>query len=180
MVSALALRPLARGQRALKNQAAAYPCCSAPILDGYCAELQTQLPEDGSAAPRKPEETAAALRADRCRRTRASGTRRLLCRRLRRRRGLDRQRLIGVEPNREQEIGFIGAPAVANAEIDRLGAPEQLRILRLILARKFRDRAGIAAERKEVPFLRAEIGERNTGIVLDDGRAAREDEVAHC
>jgi len=49
----------------------------------------------------------------------------------------------------------------------------------LISSREFGDRAGIAAEREEAPLLRAVIGQRNSGIVLDDRRAIGEKEVAH-
>ena len=63
------------------------------------------------------------------------------------------------------------APAIADSEIHRLRAPEQLGIGLLISSRELVDRAGITAERKEAPFLRAVIVKRNAGIVLDDGGA---------
>src|ERR1700744_4040088 len=73
----------------------------------------------------------------------------------------------------------MGAPAIADAEIHRLRAAEQLGIGLLIASRKFADRAGIMAEREEVPLLRIVIAERNAGIVLDDGGAVGEQEVTH-
>src|SRR5882724_6318186 len=71
------------------------------------------------------------------------------------------------------------APAIADAEIHRLCPPEQFGIGLLISSRKFRDRAGIAAEWEEAPLLGAVIGQRNSGIVLNDRRAVGEKEVAH-
>src|ERR1700686_2008570 len=71
------------------------------------------------------------------------------------------------------------SPAIADAEIHRLGSPEQLGIFFLISSRKFRDRTGIVAEREEAPFLRTVIRQRNSGIVLDDGGAIGENEIAH-
>src|SRR5258708_6091754 len=41
------------------------------------------------------------------------------------------------------------------------------------------DRAGIAAEREDPPFLRIVVVERNTGIVLDDGGAVGEQKIAN-
>src|ERR1700723_3312837 len=70
-------------------------------------------------------------------------------------------------------------PAIADAEIHRLGAPKQLGIGWLISSGKFIDWTGITAERKEAPLLRTVIAERNSGIVLNDGCAIGEDEVAH-
>src|SRR6266481_7438500 len=70
-------------------------------------------------------------------------------------------------------------PAIANAEIDRLAPPEQLGILRLVPSGEFGNRTGIAAERKEPPFLRIIIAKWNAGIVLDDGGAVGEQKVAH-
>src|SRR5438445_13784847 len=71
------------------------------------------------------------------------------------------------------------APAIADAEIDRLRAPEQCGIRILITSREFVDRSQITAEREKAPFLRAVIRERDSGIVLDDGGAVGEQEVAH-
>ena len=71
------------------------------------------------------------------------------------------------------------APAIADAEIHRLAAPEQLGIGFLVSSGEFPDRAGVASERKEPPYLRIVIGQRHAGIVLDDGGAVGEDEVAH-
>src|SRR3979411_1097064 len=71
------------------------------------------------------------------------------------------------------------APAIANAEIHRLAPPEQLGILLLVPSREFGDRTGVAAKRKKPPFLRIVKGERNAGIVLDDGGAVGEQEIAH-
>src|SRR5258705_9744946 len=70
-------------------------------------------------------------------------------------------------------------PAIANAEIHRLAPPEQLSILRLVPSGELGNRTGIAAERKEPPFLRIITAKRNAGIVLDDGGAVGEQEVAH-
>src|SRR6476660_2228524 len=71
------------------------------------------------------------------------------------------------------------APAIADAEVYRLAAPEQLRILRLVPSGEFRNRTGIVAKRKEPPFLPVVTVERNAGIVLDDGGAVGEQKVAH-
>src|SRR5487761_2020027 len=71
------------------------------------------------------------------------------------------------------------APAITDAEIDRLRPLEQFGIGLLILPREFGDRAGIAAKGKETPLPRAVIGERNPGIVLNYRRAVGENEVAH-
>src|SRR5476649_1678078 len=71
------------------------------------------------------------------------------------------------------------APAIADAEIHRLAAPEQLGILLLISSREFGDRTGITAKREEAPFLRTVICQWNAGIVLDDRGAVGEKEVAN-
>src|SRR5882762_9389083 len=70
-------------------------------------------------------------------------------------------------------------PAIADPEIHRVRLPEQLGIGFLVAAGEFGDRAGIATEREEAPFLRAVISERNAGIILDDGGAVVEDEITH-
>ena len=49
----------------------------------------------------------------------------------------------------------------------------------MVLDGGIRDRTGIAAERKKAPPIRIVIGERNPGIVLDDGGALGENEVTH-
>ena len=59
------------------------------------------------------------------------------------------------------------------------GSPEQFGILLLVSSGKFGDRAGVAAEREEPPFPRIVIRQRNAGIVLDDGGAVGEQEIAH-
>src|ERR1700751_4372448 len=71
------------------------------------------------------------------------------------------------------------SPSIAYAKIDRLAAPEKLGIGRLVSAGEFGDRTGIAAERKEPPFPGIVVRERNAGIVLNDGGAVGEDEIAH-
>ena len=73
----------------------------------------------------------------------------------------------------------MGAPAIADAEIHWLGAAEQLGVGLLVFARELPDRAGIAAKRKEAPFLGAVRGKRKAGIVLNDGRTVGKEEVAH-
>src|SRR6516162_10533302 len=70
------------------------------------------------------------------------------------------------------------APTIADTEIHWLRPPEQFCVGRLVLAGKFADRALISAERKEVPSLRIVIAEWDAGIVLDDGCAVGENEVA--
>ena len=70
------------------------------------------------------------------------------------------------------------APAVTDAEIDRLAAPEQFGIGPLVSSGEFVDRAGVATEWKEPPFLWIVIGKWHAGIVLNDGGAVGEDELA--
>src|SRR5216684_3832538 len=70
-------------------------------------------------------------------------------------------------------------PAIADAEIHWLRPPKQLGIGLLVPTGELADRPGIAAEREEAPFPWAVIGQGNSGIVLDDGGAVGEDEVAY-
>src|SRR6266581_8765309 len=70
-------------------------------------------------------------------------------------------------------------PAIADAEIDRLRAREQFGVALLVAAGEFTDRPEIAAKREEPPLPRIVIRKRNSGIVLDDGRAVGEQPVAH-
>src|SRR4029077_20323303 len=70
------------------------------------------------------------------------------------------------------------APAIADAEIHRLGAAKEFGIGFLIPPMEFGARAGIAAEREKAPLPRPVIGERDSGIVLNDGRTVGENEVA--
>src|SRR4051812_22514940 len=106
------------------------------------------------------------------------GSRGLRWRRIGRRGRVRRGRLVGTEFHRQQQIRVMGAPAITDAEIHRLGAAEQLGIGLLIAAGKLADRTGIVAEREEAPLLRIVVAERNAGIVLDDGGAVGEQEVA--
>src|SRR5690242_11607086 len=71
------------------------------------------------------------------------------------------------------------APAIADAEIDRLGAREQRGVAFLVAAGKLTDRPEIAPEREEPPLPRIVVRERYAGIVLDDGRAIGEQPVAN-
>src|SRR5438552_866166 len=73
----------------------------------------------------------------------------------------------------------MGAPAIADAEINRLRPPEQFGIGLLEPARELADRSEVAAEREEAPLLRIVISQRHAGIILDDGGAVGEDVVAH-
>ena len=116
---------------------------------------------------KKPRAVRLAAAASRTRRSAAAIARRGRC------------RAVVGQFHRQQQIRFMRAPAIADAEIHRLRAPEQLGVGFLISAGEFVDRPGIAAEREEAPFLRIVIGERNAGIVLDDGGAVGEQEVAH-
>src|SRR4051794_2725055 len=70
-------------------------------------------------------------------------------------------------------------PAIADAEIDRLPPSEQFGVGLLVSAGEFADRSEVAAVREEAPLLRVVIGERHAGVILDDGGAVGEDEVAH-
>src|SRR5262249_9307220 len=79
---------------------------------------------------------------------------------------------------RQQQVRVIGPPAIADAEIHRLRPAEQFGIGLLILVGKFADRTGIMTEREETPLLRVVVAQRNAGIVLDDGGAVIEQEVA--
>src|SRR5690348_6434432 len=79
--------------------------------------------------------------------------------RLRRRRRIGDRWLIRARLHRQQQVGIVRAPAIADAEIHRLRAPEQRGIGLLVAARKFADRAGIMAEREKVPSLRIVIAE---------------------
>src|SRR3984957_4080012 len=104
---------------------------------------------------------------------------RQLSHRLGRRGRFRRHRAIVRRAHGQQQVRFIRTPAIADAEIYRLGTPKQFGIGLLIFAGKFVDRTSIMAERKEAPLLRAVIAEWNSGIVLNDGRAVGEDEVAY-
>ena len=71
--------------------------------------------------------------------------------------------------------------AIADAEIERrrLGLLEQLAEPRLTAAGEYRDRPEIGAERLEVPDVRPERRQRNSGVVLHDLLRMRQHEVAH-
>src|SRR3569832_1377590 len=71
------------------------------------------------------------------------------------------------------------APAIADAEIDRLRPREQFCVALLVTAGKFADRPEVASEREEAPLPRVVVRKRNTGIVLDDGRAVGKQPVAN-
>src|SRR5581483_3446828 len=86
--------------------------------------------------------------------------------RLGRGRGIRRGGLIRPRPHRQQQVGVVGAPAIADAEVHRLGVAEQFGIGLLVASGKFTDRAGIMAEREEVPLLRIVVAQRDSGIVL--------------
>src|SRR3954470_19558681 len=114
---------------------------------------------------REPE---IARRAQQLRRARPTWSwRRRLLRRFGRR--LAVPLLVGRDPDRQQHVRFEGAPAIADAEIERLAALEQVSISLLVASGKFVDRTGVAAERKEPPFAPIVTGERDAGIILDDG-----------
>ena len=49
---------------------------------------------------------------------------------------------------------------------------------RLMMLFKNLDRSGVVAENPEVPFVAVEIGDRNAGIILNDGLAVIEKEIA--
>ena len=109
LVSAVAVRPLARRQRALKSGRSA---------------RRTTGSRAGAAEPRSAADAAAsgAVAAAAVRSTR-------WCR---------RRRAVRGQLDRQQQIGFMRAPAIADAEIHRLAAPEQLGIGRLISSRGIR------------------------------------------
>src|ERR1700756_1698773 len=73
----------------------------------------------------------------------------------------------------------MGTPAIANAEIHRLGAPATLGLFLPGSAGEFGDRTGVMAEREQAPFLWTVISQRDSGIVLDDGGAVGEQKIAH-
>src|SRR5215471_1364940 len=79
----------------------------------------------------------------------------------------------------EQQVRFVGSPTVAHAKIDRgrAAACEQLAEVRLVVLRKHRHWAEIAAERLKLPRLAVEIGEGDSGIVLQNGRALHQQEI---
>src|SRR5260370_21292408 len=56
---------------------------------------------------------------------------------------------------------------------------EPLGIYRLVGSGKFGGRAGVAAKRREPPFLRIVTEKRNAGIVLDNRGAVGEQKIAH-
>src|SRR3954447_4206189 len=91
-------------------------------------------------------------------------------------RGFDTARPFRRLPHRKQQVGLIGSPAIADAEIDRLAVPELLGVSLLVPARKLVDRSLVAAERGEAPFVGGEVAKRDSGIVLDDGGAVVEQE----
>jgi hypothetical protein len=75
---------------------------------------------------------------------------------------------------------LIGAPPIADAEIDRrsLAFCEQIFELRLMVASEHGDRPNVAAERPKLPSCFLEVFHRNACIVLDDRSTAAEQEVA--
>src|SRR5579863_1525790 len=95
------------------------------------------------------------------------------------RRRVRRRRAIVRQADRQQQIRFMRPPAIADSEIERLRALKQDGIRLLILVGEFRDRAGITAEREEAPLPGAVVAKRNSGIVLNDGGAVGENEIAH-
>ena len=72
---------------------------------------------------------------------------------------------------REKEVRLGLAPSVANPKIDRTCTLKQLRYSGLVEACEHGDGAGIKPKRLKPPFLCFEIAERDTAVILEDGRA---------
>ncbi len=112
-----------------------------------------------------------------------AGSRHCRCRRRGSRRGLGglrRAQLQLILAHRQQQVRIVPAMAIADPEIERrrLGFLEQLAKPRLTAAGEYRDRPEIGAERLEVPGVRPERRERNSGVVLHDLLRVLQHEVA--
>src|SRR6266496_929655 len=82
---------------------------------------------------------------------------------------------------RHDEVALFVIPAVAEVEFDwrRIALLEDLPQFRLVVLFENLDRADVIAEDADVPFVVIEIGERNAGVVLHDGLAMIENEIAN-
>ena len=123
----------------------------------------------------KPEETAA-LRSDEL--PRPARTRGFWRRSIRRHRVGGACAVVGQFYG-QQQVGFVGSPAIANAEIDRLRAAEQISVDPDSGLGEFGDGPASAGRTEERRAFVGEIDERDAEIVLDEGGAVLKDEVAH-
>src|ERR671922_2440670 len=78
------------------------------------------------------------------------------------------------------DVALFVIPTVTEVEIDwwRTALIENFFELRLIVLFKNFDRADVIAEDANVPFVAVEVSDRNAGVVLHDGRAMAENEIA--
>ena len=83
-------------------------------------------------------------------------------------------------PRHHDEVALFVVPAVAEVEFDRrrIALLEDLPQFRLVVLFENLDRADVIAEEADVPFVAIEIGERNASVVLHDGLAMIENEIA--
>src|SRR5213079_1245405 len=82
---------------------------------------------------------------------------------------------------RHNDVALFVIPAIAEVELDRRWSAliEKLFQLGLVVLFENLDRSEVGAENTNVPFVAVEIGERNTGIVLNNGLAMIENEIAN-
>src|SRR5881396_2936316 len=82
---------------------------------------------------------------------------------------------------RHDEVALFVIPAVAEVEFNRrrIALLEDLPQFRLVVLFENLDRADVIAEDADVPFVAIEIGERNASVVLHDGLAMTENEIAN-
>src|SRR6478735_8895312 len=87
-----------------------------------------------------------------------------------------------ASPARGDDEGRLAStPAIAKAELNRRGVALLVNALQLRLVILLEDinRTDIVAEKTEQPFRGIKGGKRDAGVVLDDGFAVGEEEVAH-
>src|ERR1700737_5650263 len=78
------------------------------------------------------------------------------------------------------DVALLVIPAVAEVEFNRRRTAllKNLLQFRLVVLFENLDRADVIAEDAGVPFVAIEIGDWNTGVVLNDGAAMVENEIA--
>src|ERR1700674_3229894 len=84
-----------------------------------------------------------------------------------------------LAPCRHDDVTLFVIPAIAEVELDRRWSAliEKLFQLGLVVLFENLDWPEVGAEDTNVPFVAIEIGERNTGIVLNNGLAVAENEI---
>ena len=80
----------------------------------------------------------------------------------------------------DDDVALFVIPAIAEVEIDRRRSAlvENFFELRLIVLFEDFNRADVIAEDADVPFVAVKVGDRNARVILHDGAAVSENEIA--